>query len=69
MAYQQTEDEDKIYAQEIKYKMEKLFLSYCDFIEKSATVFISHIKFKSLVDDSGVRIHTNDLSIMISTTL
>jgi hypothetical protein len=53
----------------VKYKMEKLFLSYCDFIEKSATVFISHSKFKNLVDDSGVRIHTNDLSIMISTTL
>ena len=49
--------------------MLKLFLSYSDFIEKSAVVFISHARFLKLVEDAQVSIHHNDLSIMISTTL
>jgi hypothetical protein len=50
--------------------MHRLFLSYADFIEKTASIFISHQKFLKIVEDSGInKIHQNDLSIMISTTL
>lgn len=54
---------------EIKHKMLKLFISYADFVEKSAAVFISHSKFLKIVDDAQIKIHQNDLSIMVSTTL
>lgn len=57
------------YTLDVKHKMLKLFLSYADFIEKSAVVFISHARFLKLVEDAEVNIHQNDLSIMISTTL
>jgi hypothetical protein len=63
-------DEELInYTLDMKHKMLKLFLSYSDFIEKSAVVFISHARFLKLVEDAEVNIHHNDLSIMISTTL
>lgn len=63
-------DEELInYTLDVKHKMLKLFLSYSDFIEKSAVVFISHARFLKLVEDAQVSIHHNDLSIMISTTL
>lgn len=57
------------YTLDVKHKMLKLFLSYSDFIEKSAVVFVSHARFLKLVEDAEVNIHHNDLSIMISTTL
>lgn len=49
--------------------MMHLFISYADVIEKTAIVFISHSKFQRIVEDAGIKIHTNDLAIMISTTL
>jgi len=49
--------------------MYKLFMSYADFIDKTALIFISHSKFLKIVEDTGIKLHQNDLSIMISTTL
>jgi hypothetical protein len=60
---------EHFYTMEVKHKMLKLFISYCDFIEKTAVIFISHSKFLKIVSDANIQIHANDLSIMISTTL
>lgn len=49
--------------------MHRLFMSYADFTEKTAAIFISHNKFLKMVDDADIKLHQNDLSIMISTTL
>ena len=64
-----TLDDDGVSYAEIKYKMHKLFMSYCDFTDKTAFTFISHNKFLKIVEDARIKLHQNDLSIMISTTL
>lgn len=69
MVVSEDDQSDQGNFQEIKYKMHRLFLSYADFIEKTASIFISHNKFLKIVEDAGIKLHQNDLSIMISTTL
>jgi hypothetical protein len=32
-------------------------MSYADFINKSALIFISHSKFLKIVEDTGIKVH------------
>lgn len=52
-----TQDDDGVSFAEIKYKMHKLFMSYCDFTDKTAFTFISHNKFLKIVEDAKIKLH------------
>jgi len=52
----------------MKQNLRKLFLSYADFTNQ-ASIYISHSKFLKLCEDCQVKLHPNELSILISTTL